>query len=166
MAKLGPQFDQAAADWFYHHESSSPLQKAVDNHSIEAPTLYRGTIIRDGKSREDMRKEVTSPDGYTIEPNRTSLTHGQGFSSWSDSDEIAMDFAHERSEREGDKVVYAVSGLRGLDLYKHANTDDVGEDIHLEREWLVPRDQTERIRFKHTVRPNPDTQIFVGRAGH
>ena len=165
---LGPQFDKALQEWVnpsmrMKNWNAGALNSAISSHSSEAPTLYRGIRMPSGVTREEFRKSVTDPGGYTVKPSDDSIRDGSsGFSSWSEDSSVADQFAAEQSDVPGDQVIFKVSGLKGLPVHKHMDPEEFDSDFIEEKEWLVPGDSS--IRFKHTIRPNKDTQIFVGQA--
>lgn len=164
---LGPQFNKTLKEWAnpsmrMKDWNAGALNSAIGSNSSEAPTLYRGIRMPAGLSREEFRKIVTSPGGYTVKPSDDSNRDGSpGFSSWSEDFSVADQFAAEQSDIPGDQVIFKVGGLNGLPVHKHMDPEEFDSDFIEEKEWLVPGDSS--IRFKHTIRPNKTTQIFVGK---
>jgi hypothetical protein len=164
MIKFGPQFQESLVEWVRPFGSGDhkELSAITSGYSAPAPTLYRGIRMPEGVSRDEFRKQVTAPEGYVMKPSDESVKGGaKGFSSWSEDKDVADTFSIEQSQRPGDSVVFVASGIRGLPVHEHLDPERFGDDEIEEKEWLVSHPAT--FRFKHTVRPNPQTQIFVGR---
>lgn len=146
--------------WFDIDRVETPeMSRFAHANMADAPTLYRGVYryadqdTTDEKVDRYLRGQGPVSIGNDWMDSETGLP---ALTSWSEDPRIAHEFAEQ-----GDKgTVYAVSGLRGFPLHKYVDADEhpMAAD---EKEWMVP---ASNIRFKHLIKPNKDTQIFVGRS--
>lgn len=161
LANGGVLYEEDLQNWFEYNQTPN-MSKVANENLVKAPTLYRGIYRHYDQevtdSEVDSHVRGTGPISLAKSINPSEEKH-QWLSSWTEDPRIAHKFAEQ-----GDKgTVYSVSGLRGFPLHRYVDAAEhpVASD---EKEWLVPDSEVMNLKFKHLIKPNKKTQIFVGRS--